>query len=352
MSKIRGVSPTSSVSSNDSVSLAGGRTTLLGGIGSRLFSRHTKRESASLVGHAFPNEYSIPTIPIPPSPSEEIVPAPKPPESPSRFRRRTTTNASTSKSGVREISVRFDLPAESDEDDNILPLSKTGKTGYSYPLTSTPKVPGSSVQQFIDTEADSFDSAKSFISAYNTLSSPKAASTPTRFRRESPSKLLRTLARATSATPPSIAHSTDSFLEDDFQTPAPGGRSSGRFEQEEEEGSIDEADRTLDSIITSTENARRRVRRIMNESRQAGEGTLLSPETTGEESVLDVDTVVPEVSVWNEKSLFRRMARNVPGGWAFTPQPKFGRTIQTDKEGENDRGDNRIQDPIIPKQVH
>ena len=89
----------------------------------------------------------------------------------------------------------------------------------------------------------------------------------------------------------------------------------------------------------------------MNESRQAGEGTSLSPETSTEESVVKADTVIPEVSMWNEKSFFRRMARKVPGGWAFTPQPKFGRTIQADKDGEND-GANQIQDLIIPKQVH
>ena len=128
------------------------------------------------------------------------------------------------------------------------------------------------------------------------------------------------------------------------------GRSSAPFEEEEEEESIDEADRTLDSIITSTEDARKRLRRIMNESRQESEESLLSPETSREENVVEADRVVPDVSVWSEKSFFRRMARKAPGGWAFTPQPKFGRPIQMD-EGENDGGENQIRDLVIPKQV-
>ena len=37
----------------------------------------------------------------------------------------------------------------------------------------------------------------------------------------------------------------------------------------------------------------------------------------------DEDEQGREVSVWGEKSFFRRMARRAPGGWAFTPQPKY-----------------------------
>lgn len=311
-----------------------GRQTLLGGGGARLFPRHTKRESA--IGHAFPNEYSIPTIPIPPSPSQSDT-LPPPPESPSRFRRRTTTNDSAAgKSAHREISVRFDLPPESDDEAHISPVTRDRITGtHSYPLTSTPKVAG--VQQLLDAEADSFDSAKSFISAYNTPSSPKA--TPGRFRRESPSKLLRTLSRATSVTPASIARSADSI--DEFQTPAPIGRSSNPLDEEDEE-EIDEAEQTLDLIIASTEDARRRAQRIINESSREG---------TEEVSVDMSEEVerVPEVSVWSEKSFFRRMAKKVPGGWAFTPQPKFRRTIEMAEEDEDK--DEEIQDPIIRKEV-
>jgi uncharacterized protein (UPF0254 family) len=231
--------------------------------------------------------------------------------------------------------VRFDLPPESDDEAHISPVTRDRITGtHSYPLTSTPKVAG--VQQLLDAEADSFDSAKSFISAYNTPSSPKA--TPGRFRRESPSKLLRTLSRATSVTPASIAQSTDSI--DDFQTPARIGRSSNPLDEEDEE-EIDEAEQTLDLIIASTEDARRRAQRIIKSSREDTEEVLVEMSEEVER--------VPEVSVWSEKSFFRRIAKKVPGGWAFTPQPKFGRTIEMAEEDEDK--DEEIQDPIIRKEV-
>jgi hypothetical protein len=215
---------------------------------------------------------------------------------------------------------------------HISPVTKDRITGtHSYPLTSTPKVAGG-VQQLLDAEADSFDSAKSFISAYNTPSSPKPM--PGRFRRESPSKLLRTLSRATSVTPTSVARSTDSI--DDFQTPAPIGRTAEPFEEEEE---IDEAEETLDLIIASTEDARRRAQRIINES--SLEGTEEGSVETNEEM-----EPVPEVSIWSEKNFFRRMARKAPGGWAFTPQPKFGRTIEMEKN-EEEKDEDQIQDLII-----
>ena len=41
-----------------------------------------------------------------------------------------------------------------------------------------------------------------------------------------------------------------------------------------------------------------------------------------------------EMSVWGEKSFFRRMASRAPGGWAFTPQPKF-RTVDVDVNDED-----------------
>jgi hypothetical protein len=95
----------------------------------------------------------------------------------------------------------------------------------------------------------------------------------------------------------------------------------------DDEISIDEAERTLNSIIESTGEAQERVRRILNES-------VDSEEQSVEESRIEA----PEMSVWADKSFFRRMAQKAPGGWAFTPQPKLGRTrveeTETDSNGD------------------
>jgi hypothetical protein len=75
----------------------------------------------------------------------------------------------------------------------------------------------------------------------------------------------------------------------------------------------------------------------------------LSPDTSrGEDSReseegLDVGTPKAEMSVWGEKSFFRRMARKAPGGWAFTPQPKLGRIIDVPEEEE---GDGDVEGPV------
>jgi hypothetical protein len=96
--------------------------------------------------------------------------------------------------------------------------------------------------------------------------------------------------------------------------PAPKGQVS---DDSDDEISIDEAERTLNSIIESTGEAQERVRRILNES--------------VEESRIEA----PEMSVWAEKSFFRRMAQKAPGGWAFTPQPKLGRMRVEETETES-----------------
>jgi hypothetical protein len=292
-----------------------------------LSSRHKKNTSTPSTSYAFPNEYSIPTIPLPPSP--DPVESLKPPESPPRFRRREhcTTIDSTpgmGNSSQRETSVRFNLP--NDEDDEIDTSPKQNSERYPVMMTSTPNPSG--IQQFLDHQADSFDSAKSFISAYQTPSSPS-----NRFRRDSPSKLLRTLSRATSL-PPSNKQEQSIFHSQYDISEITGSR---RGESDEEEVSLDEADKTLDSIIESTQDASIRIRKVLEQSRlnRSIRQQSLSPETTrGEEE--DNKGGQGEMSVWGEKSFFRRMAKRAPGGWAFTPQPKLGRVIDVHNEKEEE----------------
>lgn len=317
----------SSVSSNDSVP----RPTLLGQ--QRFRGGHKPTTSGS--SHIFPNEYSIPTIPLPPS-SPSIHESLRPPESPHRFRRReapASADSTPTKSPgtTRESSVRFTLP---EDIDGILQEPP-------FPLTSTPN-PTSRTQQLLDLEASAYDSVKSFMSAYNTPSSPPRTAAA-RFRRtqetpatqkDSPSKLLRTLSRATSSTP-SLDQSSYKTPISTFHTPIPE-------EDEEEEVSLDEADKTLDSILESTEDASSRIRRVSDESR------LQRVIRQGGSSTVSVDSPPREVemSVWGEKSFFRRMAKKAPGGWAFTPQPKL--RIQDIQE-------ERTQEPVEvqqPVEVH
>lgn len=323
LSKIRGgVSPVSSVSSNDSPPM---RPKSL--LGNRLLSgRHKKTSSSpSIQAYAFPNEYSIPTIPLPPEPSEhESLFELKPPESPPRFRRRdhSSVESTPTKNTTRDPnSVHFELPEDSSD---LLPSNLADP---SQPITSTPNP--SKTQQLLDEEADAFDSAKELISAYQTPLSPPRG-TPTRFRRgllqtpapgrETPSKLLRTLSRATSVTP---APSDTSI----FQTPFP--------ERHEEEVSLDEAEKTLDSIIESADEASVRIRKVLEQSREERALRLsLSPPPQQEKSVTIDETrnEMQDVTVWGEKSFFRRMAMKAPGGWAFTPQPKFRKVDVTEQE--------------------
>jgi len=330
------VSPASSVSSNDSVPAVLPRATLLGqryrGGGGH------KPTTSSVSTHIFPNEYSIPTIPLPPS-SPSIHGGLKLPESPPRFRRRdvpVTGNESADSTPTkspggttRDSSVRFALP---DDIDGSL----------QFPMTSTPN-PTSRTQQLLDQEANAYDSVKSFMSAYNTPSSPPRTAA-SRFRRtqqtpaaqkDSPSKLLRTLSRATTATPSTIPPLDQSS----YKTPASVFQTPGFSIEEEEEGeiSLDEADKTLDSILESTEDASSRIRRVLDESRlQRAIRQGNSPASTQEVSVRSGVESPParevEMSVWGEKSFFRRMAKKAPGGWAFTPQPKLGRIIDVHEE--------------------
>ena len=69
-------------------------------------------------------------------------------------------------------------------------------------------------------------------------------------------------------------------------------------------------------------------RSLLTERCQYGAVTLAEPSVELEEERK------AEMSVWGEKSFFRRMARKAPGGWAFTPQPKFGRTVDFVEEAE------------------
>jgi hypothetical protein len=277
--------------------------------------------------YAFPNEYSIPTIPLPPEPSideeDDNLAQLKPPESPPRFRRRDPSSVDstpTKTPSKDQISVRFDLP---DDSSDLLPTLANS----SQPVTSTPN-PTTKTQQFLDEEADSFQSAQELISAYHTPSSPSRG-TLNRFRRtlmtpalpgrETPSKLLRTLSRATSHTPASLDGSVSIF-----QTP---------LDQKEEDVSFDEAEKTLDSIIESADEASARIRRVLEQSREdRALRQSLSPSSQQERSVSidESQEVEVEMSVWGEKSFFRRMAMKAPGGWAFTPQPKLRRVDLTE----------------------
>jgi hypothetical protein len=283
-------------------------------LGQRLLSsRHKKMGSNS--SYAFPNEYSIPTIPIPPSPSQDIESI-KPPESPPRFRKRNVSADSTpTKLGSRETSVRFALP----DDDDSLPQH-----------TLSPPNPISRTQQLLDDQADSFDSAKSYLSAYHTPNSPSKGITarwkPTTRQQtpapqqDTPSKLLRTLSRVT-YTP----RQPDPSYQDSFHTP---------FQEEsEEEVSIDEAEKTLDSIIESAEDASSRIRKVLEKSRQE-RSLRQSPPTTRTDVSME-ETPRAEMSVWGEQSFFRRMAKKAPGGWAFTPQPKLGRIMELEQVEED-----------------
>ena len=324
----------SSVSSNDSIPALPPRATLLG---QRYRGGGHKPTTSSGSTHIFPNEYSIPTIPLPPS-SPSIHEGLKQPESPPRFRRREAPAGNQSADSTptkspggttRDSSVRFALPEDIDE-------------SLQFPLTSTPN-PTSRTQQLLDQEANAYDSVKSFMSAYNTPSSPPRTAA-SRFQRtqqqtpaiqmDSPSKLLRTLSRATTSTPSTIAPLDQSS----YNTPASIFQTPGLSieEEEEEELSLDEADKTLDSILESTEDTSSRIRRVLDQSRlQRAIRQGNSPASTQEVSIRSIESPPPrevEMSVWGEKSFFRRMAKKAPGGWAFTPQPKLGRIIDVHEE--------------------
>ena len=61
---------------------------------------------------------------------------------------------------------------------------------------------------------------------------------------------------------------------------------------------------------------------------------------------MDVGTPAKaEMSVWGEKSFFRRMAGKAPGGWAFTPQPKLGRMVDVPEEEEDDEEEGDVEAP-------
>jgi hypothetical protein len=103
-----------------------------------------------------------------------------------------------------------------------------------------------------------------------------------------------------------------------YNVPAPALRI---HDDSEDEVSVDEAERTLNSIIESADEAQQRVRRILDQSLEDSSiGTLGDASLTRDET--------PEMSVWGEQSFFRRMAQKAPGGWAFTPQPKLRRVTQ------------------------
>ena len=270
------------------------------------------------------------------------------PGSPQRFRRRdhssveSTPTKNTSSNTKEHSNVRFELPEDDEDDSHILPPNSP--IHPTQPTTSTPNpatTAPSRTQQRLDEEADSFDSAKSLISAYQTPLSPSRG-TPNRFRRniiqtpapirnaETPSKLLRTLSRATSVTP---GPPLDSHLSV-FHTPFP--------ERTEDDGSLDEAEKTLDSIIESADDASQRIRKVLEESRQQRvmrQSLSPSQDTPGDRMRMSEDTEdreeePVEMSIWGEKSFFRRMASRAPGGWAFTPQPKF-RTVDVDVNEED-----------------
>ena len=95
---------------------------------------------------------------------------------------------------------------------------------------------------------------------------------------------------------------------------------------------MDEADRTLDSILESTEEASARIRRVLDQSRlerSIRKDTSPNPakDLSGRSSIEGSPKKEIEMSVWGEESFFRRIAKKAPGGWAFTPQPKLGRII-------------------------
>src|SRR5205085_1330875 len=122
-------------------------------------------------------------------------------------------------------------------------------------------------------------------STYQTPNSPSRGATGTpRFRRqESPSKLLRTFSRATS-TPslpiPEEPHHQDISQYSTMPTPALKGRKP-RDEESDDEMSVDEAERTLDEIISSAGEASMRIRRVLENSRLGRlERQSLSPPET------------------------------------------------------------------------
>jgi hypothetical protein len=334
LARIKAASPTSSVSSNESpsssVPAAIPRTGLLTG---RLLSgRHRKIAATSNSSYAFPNEYSIPTIPLPPSPTEDLSSI-RPPESPPRFRRKDRSLSPDSPPNipnVRETSVRFQL----DQDDEDIDESRA---------RNTPSPSRSRTQQLIEEEADSYDSAQSIISAYRTPGSPTRG-TPLRFRRyqtpaptsESPSKLLRTLSRVTSTPLQSTSES--------FHTPLQHGLTVSSdpsdMVSDEEEVSLDEAEKTLDSILESVEDSSARIQRVLEKSNRTEHTFEETP--VGEQNVSRNSK--GEMSVWREQSFFRRMARKAPGGWAFTPQPKLRSAVSHEPSNDADS-------PIIPKDV-
>ena len=360
-----------------------------------LGARARHKKTFSRESYAFPNEYSIPTIPLPPQDTTQDNNNDKDveggigvkghmrmdrdirtedgmmkPLSPARFRRRTTSSEDTlnknpeSKLPGREISVRFEIPeSPPGNESSDLFLSPEKLDIQSYPPTSTPNPPKqppqqtstphpSRIQQQLDEEADAFDSTKSFLSAYQTPHSPSrvvGGGTPRFRRQESPSKLLRTLSRATAT--PNLPMHDESFYHDASQyaampTPALKGRKPVDQQESDEDVSFDEAERTLDEIISTADEAGRRIRRVLEQSRlervdrqslsppdtrtlrsrenSAGSATAEVTVGDGEE---DGEANKADMSVWGEKSFFRRMARKAPGGWAFTPQPKLGRTL-------------------------
>ena len=149
-----------------------------------------------------------------------------------------------------------------------------------------------------------------------------STSTPSRFRRDSPSKLLRTLSRVTAT--PVVQPEESIYHSPRIESPP----------ESDEEISLDEADQTLNSIIESTQDASTRIRRVLEESRQH-RALRQSPDQSSElqETSAWSSPVQPEMSVWGEKSFFRRMAKKAPGGWAFTPQPKLRIVDVLDEEG-------------------
>ena len=390
-----------------------------------LGARNRHKKTFSRESYAFPNEYSIPTIPLPPQDTTTQDSTPDKnkgieggvglqgddvrmedhdgmlkPQSPARFRRRTTsaedtalnkTNEENKHYGGREISVRFEIPDSAPagdgggDDTSDLFLSPEKLDIQPYPMTSTPNPSKlhqhhqhhqhlstphvSRIQQQLDQEANAFDSAKSFLSAYQTPHSPSSNGPTPRFRRQdSPSKLLRTLSRAT-ATPSLPTHTEESLYQDASQyssmpTPALKGRKP--LDQEsDDELSADEAERTLDEIISNADDAGLRIRRVLEQSRlERLERSSLSPpdtrtirsrETSADSAGGDItvedgeDRIKADMSVWGEKSFFRRMARKAPGGWAFTPQPKFGRTVDLIEEEDEERPKDIIDNKEIVK---
>jgi hypothetical protein len=130
-------------------------------------------------------------------------------------------------------------------------------------------------------------------------------------------------------------------------TPALKGRT---INDSIEESSASEAEKTLDSIIGSADEASVRIRRVLEQSRlDRSVRQSLSPPSSSRnmddqtlESSVDEEggettgNAVRELSVWGEKSFFRRMARKAPGGWAFTPQPKL-RAVTEVEEGNEEK---------------